>query len=105
MSDYIRKQDVIDLINGLDSLPWEEETKEIVDTLPTLDETEIIRKAFERVVERLEELENMNKELAEENITKPYSMGNSIKSNMYIDRMTGVHDSIEIVKEECGINE
>ena len=83
MSDYIRKQDVIDLINGLDSLPWEEETKEIVDTLPTLDEKEIIRKAFERVLTRLEEL----------------------KANAFDDEFVIISDAIEIVKEECGISE
>lgn len=63
------------------------------------------RKPMERIIERLEELEIMNKNLAEENMTKPYSMGNSIKSNMYLDRMTGVHDAIEIVKEVGVTNE
>lgn len=61
------------------------------------------RKPMERIVERLEELENMNKELVEEYMKKPYSIDNSIKQNMYLDRMTGVHDAIEFVKEECGI--
>ena len=101
MSDYIRKQDVIDLINGLDSLPWEEETKEIVDTLPTLDEKEIIRKAFERVVERLEEAVNVNKEKGCEMQTKELHECALIG----FSRMNAFLDAIEIVKEECGISE
>ena len=50
---------------------------------PTLDEKEIIRKPFERVVERLEEL----------------------KVNAFNDESVIISDAIEIVKEECGINE
>ncbi len=50
---------------------------------PTLDEKEIIRKAFERVVERLKEL----------------------KTNAFDDESVIISDAIEIVKEECGINE
>ena len=56
MSDYISKQDVIDLINGLDSLPWEEETEEIVNGLPTISESEIIRKAMERIASRIQQV-------------------------------------------------
>lgn len=50
---------------------------------PTLDEKEIIRKPFERVVDRLEEL----------------------KQNAFDDESVIISDAIEIVKEECGINE
>ena len=58
MSDYIRKSDVIDVLketgiiqdNDLGHLVVDE-----INRIPTLDEKEIIRKHFERVVERLEE--------------------------------------------------
>lgn len=33
MAKYVKVEDVIDLINGLDSLPWEEETEELVNGL------------------------------------------------------------------------
>lgn len=93
MSDYIKRQDVIDLINGLDSLPWEEETEELVNRLQTLDETEIIRKAFERVVERLEEF-------TEQTYYK------SVEGDMYAgERNKAYHNAIKTVKEECGISE
>lgn len=47
MSKYVKVEDVIELINGLDSLPWEEETGEMVNRLPAYD--------LDKVVERLEE--------------------------------------------------
>ena len=45
----IDADDVKDLINGLDSLPWEEECGELVDALPTAYD-------IDKVVEQLEEL-------------------------------------------------
>ena len=53
-----------------------------------VDEKEIISKAFERVVERLEEKRKKSLQLWD---------GNS--------RYKGYSKAIEIVKEECGINE
>ena len=92
MSDYIRKQDVIDLINGLDSLPWEEETKEIVDGLPTLDEKEIIRKTVERIVERVENARQKYQRLVKEQGEKEDEAINILFRGM-----------LNIVKEEGGI--
>ena len=93
MSDYIRKQDVIDLINGLDSLPWEEETKEIVDTLPTLDEKEIICKTVERIVERLEQSRDAR-----------YFLGSGKISANYLKGLDcAFYEAIDIVKEVGGI--
>ena len=46
MSKYVKAEDVIELINGLESLPWEEETEEMVNRLPAYD--------LDKVVERLE---------------------------------------------------
>jgi hypothetical protein len=46
MSKYVKVEDVVGLINGLDSLPFEEETEDVVNSLPIYD--------IERVVEQLE---------------------------------------------------
>ena len=54
-----------------------------IELLPTLDEKEIIRKAFERVVEILE------KE----------------KSDWNYDYNVPLDNAIKIIKEECGISE
>lgn len=37
MDKYVKVADVIALINGLDSLPFEEETEDMVNSLPTCD--------------------------------------------------------------------
>ena len=58
-----------------------------LDDEPTLDEKEIIRKPFERVVERLEELKN------------DCDCYGHLKKKGLVDW------TIEIVKEECGISE
>ena len=64
-----------------------------VEELPTLDETEIIRKPFGRVVERLEEF-------TEQTYYK------SVEGDMYAgERNKAYHNAIKILKEECGINE
>ena len=47
----ISDEDVKALINGLDSLPWEEEVDDLVDSIPTAYDVE-------KVVERLEALKN-----------------------------------------------
>lgn len=93
MSDYISKSKLIETFTKykFGAIGNDEErdyTKEMVLVLvngqPTIDETEIIRKAFERVVERLEE--------------------NAIGGVMS-PRFIPIEKAIEIVKEECGINE
>lgn len=61
---------------------------ELIDLQPTLDETEIIRKAFERVVERLE---------AKIDITWEHDYLGGKKDAFF--------EAIKILKEECGINE
>lgn len=88
MSDYIKRSDVIDILketgiiqdNDLGHLVVEE-----INRIPTVDEKEIIRKAFERVVERLEGLR-----------AKP-------TETVYDTVLVG--SIIGILKEECGINE
>lgn len=97
MSDYINKSVFIEK-----TMEWVEELKnspdegeriyandvelfvdEHIRTEPTLDEKEIIRKAFERVLKKLK------KE----------------KSDWNYDYNVPLERAIEIVKEECGINE
>ena len=84
MSDYIRREDALRIIrDGWSNHYSRKDMCDEINELPTLDETEIIRKAFERVVERLKEL----------------------KTNAFDDESVIISDAIEIVKEECGINE
>ena len=61
-----------------------------LDWQPTIFETEIIRKAFERVVERLEE-------------ARKYSYKDFKDEEM--EWRKGLKTAIEIIKEECGISE
>ena len=58
---------------------------QVIDNQPTVDEKEIIRKAFERVVEILEE--------------------KAKERWLVLAERNGYERAIEIVKEECGINE
>lgn len=86
MSDYIRREDVLGIIrsgwsNHYSCKDMCDEIKE----LPTVDEKEIIRKTVERIVERLEEYRNF-------------------EDNDSLDRQC-IDRTIEIVKEECEINE
>ena len=74
MGRLVDIEDVKALINGLDSLPWEEEVEDLIKTIPT---------AFdkEKVVQQLEELERKS---------------TTIIGQHYFDN--GVHASIEVVK-------
>jgi hypothetical protein len=49
----INSEDVKALINGLDSLPWEEEVDELVDRIPTAFD-------LDRVVQELEDVKELN---------------------------------------------
>ena len=73
---------------------------------PTLDEQEIIRKAFDRVLERLEN----EKERNDISCTywDEYNWKDSMQYNEYdMSRKKSecFAESIEIIKEECGISE
>ena len=85
MDDLIRRSDAIEEVYkriGADlDIDDVEYLEKVINGIPTLDEKEIIRKAFERVVERLKEL----------------------KSNAFDDESVIISDAIEIVKEEGGI--
>ena len=96
MSDYISKSVLIEILkksekenNHKSMIGYAEHIQEhrylihLVEKQPTLDEKEIIRKAFERVVERLEEE----------------------KSDWNDDYNVPIKRAIEIVKEVSGISE
>ena len=89
MSDYTNKSALIDsimqnvVITTEEGLDLRGEIIDLIKNRPTIDEKEIIRKPFERVVERLKEL----------------------KTNAFDDESVIISGTIEIVKEECGISE
>ena len=103
MSDYISREEVIELLyktfdeysmgtDKQDSLGgFGAEVFKRVKAMQTVDEKEIIRKAFERVVERLEEMEKKALRVQNYDVSF-YATGQ-------------MHKAIEIVKEECGISE
>lgn len=118
MSDYISKRAVFEVMSyvfnsyGNNALNFdEEETKAIkrfcamlqsqIAELPTVDEKEIIRKAFERVVERLEEEVRANTKLGYELQAKEFHEGALIK----FSKKNAFIEAIKILKEECEINE
>ena len=84
MSDYISKQEAIQKVTEVELQDGTfADAKIKIGAIKTLNEKEIIRKAFERVVERLEEE----------------------KSDWNYDYNVPLDNAIKIVKEECGINE
>lgn len=91
MSDYTNKRAIIKVLEDchLDKELFEKDVFDSINALPTLDEKEIIRKAFERVVERLEER------------VQWYEVYGDCEGNSY----RAYDHAIEIVKEECGISE
>ena len=99
MSDYISKSDVIKIIekeieNSSDFLQHDTQIDIMfeVQELPTVDEKEIIRKPFERVLERLEEKK------------QEYLEGFRVhQDNELYGIACGFGDSIKICKEEGGI--
>ena len=93
MSDYISKSAFVDsimknvLITTEEGFELRGEIVDLIKNQPTLDEKEIIRKAFERVLQRLEKLKN------------DCDCYGHLKKKGLVDW------TIEIVKEECEINE
>ena len=105
--DYISKSDVIKIIeketkrtNSYIEHNTQLHIKIAVEKLPTLDEKEIIRKPFERVVECLnEKLMNADLECAS------WKDKSSALFRCADAKRIAYAETIEIVKEECGINE
>lgn len=88
MSDYISKSELKERLvycRGLGRTSLEAVLK-AMDNTPTLSETEIIRKPFERVIEQLNGLM-------------------PIQFNGFGKTLITVEDVIKILKEECGISE
>lgn len=95
MSDYISKSALIKALKNnpkvfeqfghIENIALEDVVVTINEQ-PTLDEKEIIRKAFERVLEQLNGLM-------------------PIRFNGFGKTLITVEDVIKILKEECGINE
>lgn len=90
MSDYISKQEAIQKVTEVELQDGTfADAKIKIGAIKTLNEKEIIRKAFERVVERLEER------------VQWYEVYGDCEGNSY----RAYDHAIEIVKEECGISE
>ena len=90
MSDYISKQEAIQKVTEVELQDGTfADAKIKIGAIKTLNEKEIIRMAFERVVERLEER------------VQWYEVYGDCEGNSY----RAYDHAIEIVKEECGINE
>ena len=116
MSDYISKEETINTIwKTFDSFADNPSNFELEETYairrfcfklqeemkaqPTLDEKEIIRKAFERVVERLDKQAGEFIDLSHRELSN-----NSITAKKYLNKGFGVARAIEIVKEVGGFN-
>ena len=102
MSDYISKSEVIEMLIDID---WNDGTlTEAISKLadiPTLDEKEIIRNTAERIIDRLEYQEKQYKARAE----KFAEALNSWEESRNRGKAYSYSYAIEIVKEECGIND
>ena len=106
MSDYISKSALLKLFVNLQD---EHETNaisyqalyEVILNQPTLDEKEIIRKTAERIINRLEYKEKQYESRAE----KFAEALNSWEESRNRGKSYSYGYAIEIVKEECGINE
>ena len=93
MSDYISRQEAIDRFSeALSSEAEFEKAKQVIIEAPTLDEKEIIRKAFERVIKKLKKVE---KELTDNSDSVACTMG----------ILNATIRARKIIEEECGINE
>lgn len=95
MSDYISKSTLVDsimknvLITTEEGFELRGEIVDLIKELPTLDEKEIIRKCGEQIVDKLKNLYALNP------YPNPFSNGRDYANIR----------AINLVKEECGINE
>lgn len=101
MSEYISIQEAIDRLSEVLSSEAEfERAKQAIIEAPTLDEKEIIRKMVERVVDRLESIK-IGGECRHKCKHYDWTVGAcNGECGEYVKSR-----AIEIVKEECGINE
>lgn len=101
MSDYIKKNEVMKMLTQVDLRYGDiADEKANLSKMPTISETEIIRKAFERVLEYLnEKLINADLECAS------WKNKSSALFRCADSKRIAYAEAIEIVKEECGISE
>ena len=117
MSDYIRKSETIkELRNYAEQKHYGGEVElangilkavcfiEKEDNIPTISETEIIRKAFERVLEKMES--ELKWTRAEQSIecTRHNGYGSPLQSKNS-GKIEALKKTIKIIKEECDISE
>lgn len=105
MSKYISKSKLVETLTkykfgAIKNNDEREYTKEMVllfvNSQPTISEKEMIRKTFERVIERLEQkADGSNDSILVYEHQQQYHDG----------KEDAFRDAIEIIKEECGINE
>ena len=102
MSDYISKDALKnDIIANLPQGRIKAVCVELIDSQPTFDEKGIIRKVFDRVIKQLEERRlNHVRNIFKYQEVKDFDSC-SRTSNMKVENEI----AIEIVKEECGIND
>ena len=114
MSDYISKSVFSEALNKSEKQPTRDsedyiegycegwnDVIDIRDSIPTVDEKEIIRKPFERV---LQMLEHQKKQYNRRSLECEKN-GNRFGSEKMYSKACSYDNAIEIVKEECGISE
>lgn len=99
----IDADDVKDLLNGLDSLPWEEEVDELVNRLPKVEA--FPKEKLKEIVERLKTIEdalfNQRTLMVDVHIDKDELQ--TARNLLYQE--IAYNNAIEIVKEVGGLNE
>ena len=111
MSDYIKRsglaEEVIDAFcddcKQCGGHCRHDDLVEVIEHLPIISETEIIRKAFERVVERLEEKTEFLKDCTKYGNKNAKQQEKSYSNMMMYEVADLVEDLVDIVKEEGGI--
>ena len=99
MSDYISKQEAIQKVTEVELQDGTfADAKIKIGAIKTLNEKEIIRKAFERVLERLEEEERTLQDKYERNLKKEYD------DPFVSGRLCELECVIEIAKKEGRLN-
>ena len=105
MSDYISKQEAIQKVTEVELQDGTfADAKIKIGAIKTLNEKEIIRKPFEKVVERLDALKKVEENRADECDENGFGDGEEIYSDGCSQgRFEAFGQSIQVVKEEGGI--
>lgn len=105
MSDYISKSEVMTILTDVELKEGTfTEAKSKIRDIPPVDEKEILRKPFERVVAKLEN--ELKWTRAEQSIecTRRNGYGSPLQSKNS-GKIEALKKAIGILKEECGISE